>query len=99
MLTIRKLLLTAGMSVVLPGTSDQIVVAIVICMVFWRFENATMPYFDRNNDDLAEIANDQVFVILFVSLLVRSGIYDPIALQSRWCSIVPRGLSHITAAC
>jgi len=93
-LTIRKLLLTAGMSVVLPGTSDQIVVAIVICMVFWRFENATMPYFDRNNDDLAEIANDQVFVILFVSLLVRAGTQPHRASKPLVFPRSPRCASH-----
>ena len=70
-LTVRKLFLTAILSVIYPGTVDQIFVCLIITFGFSRLEVACSPYLNQDDDYLAAISNYQIEQLLIIALLLR----------------------------
>jgi hypothetical protein len=71
--TTRRLFLTAVVSVVAVGSPGQIVFGIFIAVLFVKLYGYFAPYKSDENDFLQEVAQYQVFITLFIALLLQSG--------------------------
>ena len=69
--TMRRLLLTAVVSVVSAGNGGQIVFAVFISVVSLKLYGTVNPMISREDSALLELAQYQVFLTLFISLMVR----------------------------
>ena len=69
---VRRLLLTAGVMVLAPGTAVQIAVAMVICLVSMRVYALYSPYINPRDDILAEIMQWQIFFTMFGAMLMKA---------------------------
>ena len=70
--TLRRLLLTAVVSVVSTGSSLQIIFGIFVAVAFMKLYAFFQPFELDRHDTLQEVAQYQVFFTLFISLLIRS---------------------------
>ena len=68
---IRKLLLTAVVSIVGTGSASQIVYAIAVVVIFMVVAYVE-PHFYREDDFLAVLTYYQILLILFIALLLRT---------------------------
>jgi hypothetical protein len=73
---IRRLLLTAGLLVLSPGTAVQISVAMVICLLSMRVYAQYAPFINPRDDILAEIMQWQIFFTMFGALLMKANKAD-----------------------
>jgi len=97
--TIRRLLLTAVVSVVGIGSSAQVVFGIVISIVYVKLYGHFQPYELDELDIVQEVAQYQVFFTFFFALLIRDNILE----GSVWARVldillVITNLSTVTAA-
>ena len=69
--TLRRLLLTAVVSVVAPGDGGQIVFAVFVSVVSLKVYGTFNPMISPEDSALLELAQYQVFFTLFISLMVR----------------------------
>ena len=69
--TTRRLLLTAVVSVVGTGSAAQVVFGIVVAIVYVKLYGHYQPYELDEHDVMQEVAQYQVFVTLFIALLIR----------------------------
>ena len=81
--TIRKLLLTAGASIISPGSNEQVVFMIVIALIFIKLYAYCQPFINYEDDVLQEMSQYQIFFTLFIALLIKvqamvGGLYDSI---------------------
>lgn len=74
--TIRKLLLTAVLSVCGEGSGFQIVIGILIAITFVKLYAFYSPYVDDEDDNLQELAQYQIFFTLFGALIIRASIFS-----------------------
>jgi hypothetical protein len=68
---IRRLMLTGGTVLFLPGSSTQIVIGMLIALMSIQVYARTQPYLADDNDILAMIAQWAVFFTLFSGLLLK----------------------------
>ena len=73
-LTGSKLLLTAVISIIYPGSNDQIVIAWNIAFVLMRVQATASPYLDEYDDNLKAIADYQVLLFLIIALIKRNNL-------------------------
>ena len=71
-LTGSKLLLTAVISIIYPGSNDQIVIAWNIAFILMRVQATASPYLDEYDDNLKAIADYQVLLFLIIALIKRN---------------------------
>ena len=69
--TIRRLLLTAVVSIVDAGSNDQVIFSIVIAVSYMKLYAYFQPFADKKDDMLQEIAQYQIFFTLFIALILR----------------------------
>jgi hypothetical protein len=69
--TVRKLMLTSGLIFFNAGTASQIPVVIFICLFSMRVYAGYQPFIMETHDLLAEVAQWQLFLTLFGSLLIK----------------------------
>ena len=69
--TIRRLLLTAVVSIVDAGSNDQVIFSIVIAVAYMKLYAYFQPFADKKDDMLQEIAQYQIFFTLFIALILR----------------------------
>ena len=69
--TVRKLVLTAGLIFFQPGTAAQIVLSILVCLLSMRVYSGWKPFVSEEHDKLAEVAQWQLFFVMFAALLIR----------------------------
>lgn len=74
--TIRKLLLTAVLSVCGEGSGFQIVIGIFIAIIFVKLYALYSPYVDDEDDYLQELAQYQILFTLFSALIIRTSIFN-----------------------
>jgi hypothetical protein len=55
------------------GSPGQIVFALFIALVYIKLYSAYAPYQEDDDDFLQEMAQYQVFIVLFIALLVQAG--------------------------
>jgi hypothetical protein len=70
--TARRLLLTAAVSIVATGSPAQIVFGIFVAVVYIKLYAYFLPYKNSEDDFLQELAQYQIFITLFISLLIQS---------------------------
>lgn len=66
------------------GSSAQIVCGIFIAVLYIKLYSFFGPYKEVDDDVLQEMTQYQVFVTLFISLLIRVGTYCTVS-QNRLC--------------
>ena len=69
--SMRRLMLSSMLILIDPGSSAQIVVAILICLVSIKFYSFYLPFVEDSDDVLAEAAQWQTFCVFFSALLIR----------------------------
>jgi len=58
--TIRKLVLTGGLIFLGPGTTEQIAISMIICLVALRIFSGFRPFIKDRHDQFSELAQWQV---------------------------------------
>ena len=76
--TTRRLLLTAILSVISPGTSRQNIISIILAVFYIRLYSGFQPYAFLRNDILAEVGQVQIFFTFFVALIVQNSLLTDI---------------------
>ena len=81
--TTRRLLLTAGASIISPGSNEQVVFMIVIALIYIKLYAFCQPFINYEDDVLQEMSQYQIFFTLFIALLIKvqamvGGLYDTI---------------------
>jgi len=69
--TVRRLLLTAIVSVVSNGSTAQIVFGIFVAIAYMKLYAYFSPFLEGKDNMLQEMAQYQVFFTLFIALLLR----------------------------
>merc|ERR1711988_2015228 len=69
--SMRRLMLSSMLILIDPGSSAQIVAAILICLVSIKFYSFYLPFVEDSDDVLAEAAQWQTFCVFFSALLIR----------------------------
>jgi hypothetical protein len=72
--TIRRLSLTALLSITKPGTSDQSIIAILLSLFFIKLSTYFSPFTTKNNNVMAEIGSFQIFFTFFGILVVQNNL-------------------------
>eukprot|EP01033_Poteriospumella_lacustris_P001000 gene1001-722_t len=70
--TIRRIILTAVIAIISPGTSLQSILAILFAIFFLQLYGVFAPYEDEEDDTLANIGQIQVFLTFFAALIVQN---------------------------
>jgi hypothetical protein len=76
---IKKMLLTGGLVMLAPGSSAQILVAVIITLIYYSLVLKLEPYEDDKDDFLQFIASTQILLTLIMGFALRSddkGSYD-----------------------
>ena len=81
--TTRRLLLTAGASIISPGSNEQVVFMIVVALIYIKLYAFCQPFINYEDDVLQEMSQYQIFFTLFIALLIKvqamvGGLYDTI---------------------
>ena len=76
-------MLTAVLSLVSPGSSEQAVAAIMLSTIYIKMYNVCKPYVSDSNDELAEIGQYQVYFTFFGALIMQNEL-----LNSKWDAAV-----------
>jgi hypothetical protein len=74
--TCRRLLLTGGQVLLQPGTPTQIMLNLIICIFSMRVYALYKPFVDGNDDQLAEVAQWELFFTVLAALCIKVGIDD-----------------------
>ena len=69
--TCRKLFLASALSVISPGSTFQLVVAVLFCMISLVIYTSLDPYDDAELAMTSSMCQLQVWFILFISILIR----------------------------
>jgi hypothetical protein len=69
----RRLALTAVLSVVVAGSSTQIVFGIILAVIFIKLYGYYAPYVEDEDDFVQELSQYQIFITLFATLLIKTG--------------------------
>ena len=64
-----KLLMTAVISIILPGSHDQILIAWIMAFIMMRVQTMASPYLDHYDDSLKKIADYQIMLFLFIAII------------------------------
>jgi hypothetical protein len=75
--TCRRLLLTAVISVIAEGEIMQIVFGAFVAIIFMKLYGLYAPFLKDDDDALQELSQYQIFLTLFISLLIRVAKTDP----------------------
>ena len=67
----RRLMLTGGLIFFNPGSASQMVISMLICLFSMRVYAEYTPFIQYSHDQLAEMAQWQLFLTLFAALLVK----------------------------
>ena len=70
--TVRRLVLTAGMVVLVPGSPLQIAISMILCLISMRVYAMYSPFISARDDVLAEIMQWQIFFTMFAALLMKT---------------------------
>ena len=70
--TNRRLMMTAVLSILSPGTSEQAVAAVVLSVFYIKLYNHTAPYCEDSDDVLAETGQFQIFFTFFFGLVLSN---------------------------
>jgi hypothetical protein len=70
----RRLVLTAVVSVCAPGTSSQAVFSLLISLFYIKVYGYYAPYTDRQDSVLAETGQFQVFLTFFIALIIQNSL-------------------------
>jgi hypothetical protein len=68
--TTRRLILTAVISLITPGTSSQSVLSILLALLYIKLYNYCIPYEEDSDDLQAELGQFQIFFTFFVVLVI-----------------------------
>jgi hypothetical protein len=72
--TTRRLLLTAGLSVIAPGSSAQNVLSVMLAFFYVKLYGYFKPYKSSIDDNIAEVGQISVFVTFFIAMVVQSNL-------------------------
>ena len=67
----RKVFLTGVLVVVQQESTTQVVVGILVALLFIKLYNLYEPFEDDKVDVISELAQWQIFIVLFIGLLIR----------------------------
>ncbi len=81
--TTRRILLTAVLSVIAPGSSEQNLFSILLALVFIKLYSSCQPYQQVRNDTLSEIGQVQVLMTFLCALTVNNDL-----LTSTWSTLM-----------
>jgi hypothetical protein len=81
--TSRRLMLTAVLSLVSPGSSEQAVASIMVSILYIKLYREYEPYVNDNDDELAELGQYQIFFTFFGALILQNSL-----LSSSWDTAV-----------
>ena len=74
--TTRRLMLTAVLSVVEPGSAVQSVLSILLAQFFLKLYAYNVPYGKGCDNTLAEIGQYQIFFTFFAALIIQNGLLN-----------------------
>jgi hypothetical protein len=72
--TCRRLLLTGGQVLLNPGTPSQILLNLIICVISMRVYSKYRPFVDEKSDELADVAQVQLFFTMLAALCIKVNI-------------------------
>ncbi len=75
--TFRRIMLTAVLSILAPGSSKQNVFGIVLTFLFTKLYGFYQPYLEDNDDLLADLGQVQIFFTFFATLIFSQHILNP----------------------
>ena len=75
--TFRRIMLTAVLSILAPGSPKQNIFGIVLTFIFTKLYGFYRPYLDHNDDVLADLGQVQIFLTFFAILIISQNILDP----------------------
>lgn len=70
--TLRRICLTAVLSILSPGTPLQTVLSILFTLCFMQLYGSYAPYDDPRDDWLSDLGHIQVFLTFFAALILRN---------------------------
>ena len=73
-LTYGKLLMTAVISIIYPGSNDQILIAWIFAFLLMRVQTMASPYLDHYDDSLKKIADYQILLFLFIAIIKQGNV-------------------------
>ena len=76
--TTRRLMLTAVLSVVEPGSAQQSVMSILLAQFYLKVYAYNVPYGKATDNTLAEIGQYQIFFTFFAALIIQNGLLHPV---------------------
>jgi hypothetical protein len=76
--TTRRLMLTAVLSVVEPGSAVQSVLSIMLAQFYLKLYGYNMPYGEGSDNTLAEIGQYQIFFTFFSALIIQNELLDKV---------------------
>lgn len=75
--TTRRLTLTAVLSIVAQGTSEQAVFSVFMSILFVKLYAYFAPYIADSDDILAEVGQYQILFTFFGALIMQGSLVDP----------------------
>ena len=93
--TTRRLMLTAVLSMVAPGSSIQSVFSILMAQFYLKLYGHFTPYSEGSENVLAEIGQYQIFFTFFVALIIQNGLLNSTWNQALGAILITINLSVI----
>lgn len=93
--TTRRLLLTAVLSVITPGTSGQNVFSMLLALAYIKLYTFYSPYEKRATDILAEVGQYQIFFTFFGAMIFQNELLDKNVLDLIGASLILINMSVV----
>lgn len=93
--TFRRLMLTAFLSIIVPGQSPQSLVAVLLAMIFSKLYDHFKPYVRQYNNTLADIGNMQIFLTFYGILAIQQRMLDDTGINWLGYALIMVNLSVI----
>eukprot|EP01033_Poteriospumella_lacustris_P006925 gene6925-4991_t len=74
----RRIILTAVLSVIAPGTSSQNVLALLMSLLFIKLYGLYKPYVSDDDDTLAELGQFQIFFTYLAAMTQQNNLLPPV---------------------
>ena len=72
--TIRRLIMTAVLSVIKPGTSTQGVTSVLLSLLFIKLHNSNSPYHEMHDSSLAEYSHYIIILSCFGAIVIQNSL-------------------------
>jgi hypothetical protein len=70
--SLRRLLLGAGLAVVYSGTSEQVLLGLLVAVIFFSLQCFLQPYISEEANNLSKLGHQQHLLSLWIALIIRT---------------------------